>query len=290
MSDMIQLVNHATTKQRIIEALDGSGISPEQFILPIVAELKKKNSKLAQCSEFSLYAALMNAAQFQLIPNGALGHCYIIPYKGVATFVLGYKGAVDLLYRTAKITVSAQVVYANDYLDFELGTSPRIVHRPELVNARGEIIAAYAVFTLQTGKQEIELLTKSDLSKIEAAGAYKGPDSPWSLWRDEMLRKAPIKRGAKKLPLSSAAARAFHSDTMAEIGEIALPDGITGNEALQAKEQAQRLAAQLDTVDTTDKVQVEQALTELEQNPFADAGRVEALKARVQATFLQETK
>lgn len=288
---LTRMVTSDVTKKRIVDALEGSGITPEQFILPIVAELNKSQSGLAQCSQFSIYAALMNAAQFQLVPNGALGHCYIVPYKKVATFVLGYKGAVDLLYRTAQITVSAQVLYDQDQFDYQLGTDPRITHRPEIIKPRGEIIAAYAIFTLPTGKQEIELMTKADLMKIEQQGAYKGADSPWTKWREEMLRKAPIKRGAKKLPLSNAAARAFHADNLSEVGEIALPEGMTGNEEQEAKEQAQRLSAKLDTASPADQAIIEEGLAAFGENPFAEPERVEALRDRAQTKFqVQEEK
>ena len=47
------------------------------------------NPKLLECAVPS-YGAVMQAVQ-RLEP-GLLGHCYILPYKREATFIIGYKG------------------------------------------------------------------------------------------------------------------------------------------------------------------------------------------------------
>ncbi|MGQ0517735.1 recombinase RecT, partial [Bacillus sp. D-CC] len=54
----------------------------------------RTNPKLLECKVPSLMGAVMQAVQLGLEP-GLLGHCYILPYKSEATFIIGYKGMID---------------------------------------------------------------------------------------------------------------------------------------------------------------------------------------------------
>ena len=77
-----------------------------------------------------------------LEPNTPLGQAYLIPYtvKGVPTvqFQIGYKGLIDLAYRSGEIeSIQAHVVYENDSFDFNYGLEPKLMHKP-CVGERGK--------------------------------------------------------------------------------------------------------------------------------------------------------
>ena len=59
----------------------------------------RTNPKLLECSLVSLAGAVMKSAQLGL-QLGLLGHCYLVPYKDEATFILGYKGMIELARRS----------------------------------------------------------------------------------------------------------------------------------------------------------------------------------------------
>ena len=86
----------------------------------------------------SFIGAMMNAAQLGLEPNTTLGQAYLIPYGKQVQFVLGYKGLIDLAYRSGEVAiVRAETVFKNDEFVYELGFEPKLIHRPKLDGGRG---------------------------------------------------------------------------------------------------------------------------------------------------------
>jgi recombination protein RecT len=94
----------------------------------------------------------------------------------------------------------ANCVRANDVFTCELGSQPKITHRPAL-DGRGAITASYAVAHLTNGGTIHEVLTRADLEKIRAMSPL-GDRGPWSPWFDEMSRKSALRRLLKRLPRS----------------------------------------------------------------------------------------
>ena len=99
--------------------------------------------ELANCTPMSFVAALMNAAQLGLEPNTPLGQAYLIPYKNKGVlecqFQLGYKGLIDLAYRTGQVQmIQAQVVREFDEFEYQYGLDSRLNHRPG-TGERGDI-------------------------------------------------------------------------------------------------------------------------------------------------------
>lgn len=87
-------------------------------------------SKLAETTPQSFLGAMMTAAQLGVEPNTPLGQAYLIPYrnKGVmeCQFQLGYKGLIDLAYRSGEISIiQAQVVYSGTVLPIPLAWNRR---------------------------------------------------------------------------------------------------------------------------------------------------------------------
>ena len=91
ISDMIKAL-----EPEIKRALP-SVITPERFTRMALSAINN-TPKLAECTQMSFLAALMNAAQLGLEPNTPLGQAYLIPFqnKGVleCQFQLGYKGLI----------------------------------------------------------------------------------------------------------------------------------------------------------------------------------------------------
>ena len=71
-----------------------------------------------------------------------LGQAYLIPFKNKGVlecqFQLGYKGMLDLAYRSGEVSViQAHTVYENDMFEYELGLDPKLKQIPAKEN-RGE--------------------------------------------------------------------------------------------------------------------------------------------------------
>lgn len=88
-----------------------------------------QNKDLQECDPRSIFASIVMASQLGL-EIGIQGQAYLIPYKGKATFVPGWKGLVDLVNRTGRASVWTGAVRVGDDFDYSLGDSPFVKHRP----------------------------------------------------------------------------------------------------------------------------------------------------------------
>lgn len=109
-------------------------ITPERFTRMALSAINN-TPELADCTPMSFIAALMNAAQLGMEPNTPLGQAYLIPYRNKGTlecqFQLGYKGLIDLAYRTGQIQIiQAQAVREYDYFEYQYGLDSSLVHKP----------------------------------------------------------------------------------------------------------------------------------------------------------------
>lgn len=194
-----------------------SVITPERFTRMALSAINN-TPKLAECSQMSFLAALMNAAQLGLEPNTSLGQAYLIPYsnKGVleCQFQLGFKGMIDLVYRNDKVqTIQAHCVYKNDDFSYELGLNPQLKHKPAIKD-RGELLLVYAFFKLDNGGYGFEVMSKEDID-IHAqkySKAYSSQFSPWNLYYEDMAKKTVIKKVLKYAPLKTDFLRAVTLD------------------------------------------------------------------------------
>ncbi|WP_144517685.1 recombination protein RecT [Bacillus thuringiensis] len=162
----------------------------------------RTNPKLLECAVPSLMGAVMQAVQLGLEP-GLLGHCYILPYKREATFIIGYKGMIDLARRSGHIqSIYAHAVHENDEFEYELGLHPKLEHRPSHGD-RGAFIGAYAVAHFKDGGYQMEFMPKSEIEKRRKRSASANSSySPWSSDYEEMAKKTVVRYMFKYLPIS----------------------------------------------------------------------------------------
>lgn len=182
-------------------------LTPDRFIRVALTTINK-NPKLLECTQESLMACLMDCAQLGLEPDNVMGRAYLIPFnekknnRMVATLIVGYKGFIDLAYRSGKVkSLMAQIVCEKDEFDFRFGLEHRLNHVPSFEEDRGKVIAAYAYAIMDNGVTAFDVMAWQDIDRIR--GMSKSGDSgPWADHWDEMARKSVLKRLSKYLPLS----------------------------------------------------------------------------------------
>ena len=192
-------------------------ITPERFTRIALTALTN-TPELKKCSATSLVGGLMQAAQLGLEPNTPLGQAYLIPYKNKGVlecqFQVGYKGMLDLAYRSESIkTVQAYIVYQNDKFEYELGLDPKIKHIPAREN-RGEAIYVYAIFKTDNGGYGFEVMSIDDVKKHgqKYSKSFNSQYSPWTTNFEEMAKKTVIKKVLKYAPLKTEFATAIAVD------------------------------------------------------------------------------
>lgn len=212
------------TMQQYVQQMQGeiakalpSVMTPERFTRITLSALST-NPQLAQTTQNSFLGAMMTAAQLGMEPNTPLGQAYLIPFrnKGIleCQFQLGYKGLIDLAYRSGEVTtIQAQVVYENDEFEYALGLEPQLKHIPAMSN-RGEPIYFYAVFKTKDGGFGFEVMSVEDV-KLHAqkySKSFNGVYSPWKTNFEEMAKKTVLKKVLKYAPMKTDFARGLSAD------------------------------------------------------------------------------
>ena len=212
------------TMQTYIKTMEGeikkalpSVMTPERFTRMVLSAISS-NSELAKCTPKSFLGAMMNAAQLGLEPNTPLGQAYILPYKNKgeleAQFQIGYKGLIDLAYRSGEVEViQSHIVYENDEFECEYGINTKLSHKPAESN-RGKPIKVYAIFKTKSGGYGFEVMSMDDVKKHaeKYSKAYNSAFSPWKSNFEEMAKKTVLKRVLKYAPLKSDFVRAVVQD------------------------------------------------------------------------------
>lgn len=220
-----QLAKKQKTMKDYVESMTGeikkalpSVMTPERFTRITLSALSS-NPELQQTTPQSFLGAMMTAAQLGVEPNTPLGQAYLLPYRNKGTlecqFQLGYKGLIDLAYRSGEISViQAHTVYENDEFHYEFGLEPKLEHKPAIKD-RGEPIAFYAMFRMKDGiGYGFEVMSVDDV-KLHAkkySKSYNSAYSPWTTNFESMALKTVLKRVLKYAPLKSDFARQVSAD------------------------------------------------------------------------------
>lgn len=167
------------------------------------------NPKLLECTPESLFAACIRAAQLGLQIGGALGQCYLIPFKGKVQFIPGYKGYIQLVNRSGQVGIlHAETVWQGDEYKVVKGMRPDLIHIPHEPKTLKEMmerkpIAFYATCQTKNGCV-FETLSVLEAEHHRARFAmFKGEGGPW--WKDfpAMAKKTAILKLVKYLPMSA---------------------------------------------------------------------------------------
>lgn len=208
-----------------IKAALPSVITPERFSR-IVTTALSSNPKLQQCTPNSFLGAMMQAAQLGVEPNTPLGQAYLIPYmnhgKLECQFQLGYKGLIDLAYRSGEIsTIQAQIVCENDEFEYSFGLEPTLKHVPAKRD-RGDATHVYAVYRKKDGGYGYEVMSMEDIRLHAQKYSKSYSNGPWKTNFEEMAKKTVLKKLLKLAPLRSDFQRGLTADESIKM-EI-LPD------------------------------------------------------------------
>jgi recombination protein RecT len=209
--------------QMVPEALRRT-LTPER-ILRIASGNVKTNAMLAKCTPGSVIGAISKAASLGLVPDGLLGHAYLVPRRQgnvwMANFQLGYKGFVLLVYRSTGIVMTARVVYKGELFAHREGLNPVLDHEPDDDNDGNEnpddIRSAYSTAQFPNRYQRsFRVMGINRILKVRnEADAYKrrrGDNTPWIQHFVAMAEKTVMRRHCSQLPLSAEAMGAIRED------------------------------------------------------------------------------
>lgn len=199
-------------------------------MLRVALTAAQNTPKLFECDRTSFLSAIVVSSQLGLEPNTPLGHSYLIPYGNKVQFQIGYKGLLDLAFRSGMYqAIYAHEVYANDEFSHELGLNKDIKHIPA-DKPEGEPVGYYAVYKLKNGGFDFTYWSRDKV--ITHKRKYsKSNNGPWKDNFDGMAKKTVIIDVLKYAPKSIELAKAVESENKViesmeadEFGELHFKD------------------------------------------------------------------
>ena len=207
-----EMLRHPAMQKQMQMALP-RGMDADR-ILRIAMTALRQTPKLGACTPASFIGALFQSAQLGLEPSNGLGQAYLVPYGQAVTFIIGYKGLIELARRSGQISeLYAYPVYAADHFNFTLGLHRNIDHQPAVDGepADKDLVAVYAVAKFKDGGTDFEVMTRGQVDAIRKRSKASG-NGPWVTDYAEMARKTVLKRLCKRLPLAVETQTALAQD------------------------------------------------------------------------------
>lgn len=205
-----------------IGAALGSYMQPERFCSAVVT-LCRINPDLLdprKAEPASLLLSVLRIAHLQLSPDPALGQAWVIPRKGKAEMQLGYKGCIQLAYRSPLVAAVRYGVVGpkcrfvwRDGKDWVLEHEPSEEGWPETL---GEVRAAWTIIDLRSGKQLPRVMYLPEILRHKARGM--GAQPAWISDPAAMSVKTVIGDCCRRGPFEGELGRAFAIDHMGEVG------------------------------------------------------------------------
>jgi recombination protein RecT len=180
-------------------------MTPERF-MGALATCCQKNPVLMTCNPASVLLAAYEAAELGIDLTPSQQYGYLIPYNGSAQFMLGYRGMIQMAYRTGVVTpggFGAEVVYEHDFFERTFAPKKNLIHVPNKED-RGEAIGAYAFIQYIDGTFDFEYLTAKEIESHRKHSKVRN-SLMWTEFWTEAWRKTCIRVIAKRLPMDGEA-------------------------------------------------------------------------------------
>lgn len=160
-----------------------------EFVSNLIA-LTEADANLAQCDPKQLMMCAMNAVSLNLPLNKNLGYAYVIPYNGVPSFQIGYKGLIQLAIRTG----AYETINACEIREGEI-TRNKITGKIEFNGERpnNQVVGYLAYLKLLSGFEASLLMTEEQMEQhamrfSKMYGVDKRKGTSISKWSDPQAR------------------------------------------------------------------------------------------------------
>jgi len=161
------------------------------------------NDALQNCDTGSILTSAAKAAILNLPIEPSLGFAYIVPFKNDATFILGYKGYIQLAIRTSAYdAINATEIYEGEQI-----VENRLTGEITLNGKRAgdEVIGYAAYFRLNNGFEKFKYMTIDDVHAHakKYSKSYGNQRSAWTTNFNDMGKKTVIRQLLSKYGLLS---------------------------------------------------------------------------------------
>lgn len=168
-----------------------------QLFTASLIDLCSGDTMLQNCEPKLLIAEALKAATLKLPINKSLGFAYIVAYKNkgvpTPTFILGYKGYIQLAMRTGFYRyINADAVYEGEFV-----CKDKLTGEVDLSGAKtsDKIIGYFAHFELLNGFKKTLYWTKEEIiaHAKKFSKSYSNDKMPWQTEFGEMAKKTVLR-------------------------------------------------------------------------------------------------
>lgn len=205
-----QLMNNGAVVKKMNDVL-GSEKKASSFISSVIS-VSQNNKLLRNAEPMSILSSAMVAATLDLPVIPTLGMAYLVPYKGVCSFQIGYKGILELAMRSGEFrNIIDEVVYDGQLVKKNKFTGEYVFDEDRIrLDDNGEAvpIGVMARFDLINGYSKTIYWTLDEIQKHanRFSQAYRnGYDSPWKSDFWQMAKKTVLKSLLNKYAPKSVA-------------------------------------------------------------------------------------
>jgi recombination protein RecT len=157
-------------------------------------DLYEGDDYLQKCDPTLVAMECMKAASLHLPLVKSLGFAYVVPYKNVPTFIIGYKGLIQLAQRTGQYRViNADAVYEGEYKGKNKLTGE--------IDFSGEktsdnVVGYFAYFKMINGFEKTLYMTMLEVCNWakKYSKSFNSNYSPWKTEFDKMAIKTVLRR------------------------------------------------------------------------------------------------
>lgn len=189
------------------------GLTVDRMVRVVLTAINK-TPKLLDCTETSLWASVLNCASLGLFPD-PLGRAYLVPYGKECQLIVGYKGLIDLAYRSDRIaSINLVVVREGDVFERQPMESPPIKHKivePSDGSFRKMTHVYSVVYLKGCDIPSTDVMTIQEVRDIQKR-SKSGTSGPWVTDFEEMAKKTVFRRHSKVLPMSAEMSQALELD------------------------------------------------------------------------------
>ena len=188
-SMMSSIVNSTSTKKLLENTLkENAGTFAASII-----DLYNTDKYLQKCDPKQVFGECLKAASLDLPINKQLGFAYIVPYKDVPQFQIGYKGMIQLVMRTGAYKyINAGPVYEGEYLGED-----KMTGEIDLGGARTSdtVIGYFAYIETNNGFSKALYWTKEKVISHAKrfSKSYNAGSAIWKEHFDEMAQKTVLR-------------------------------------------------------------------------------------------------
>jgi recombination protein RecT len=157
-------------------------------------DLYSGDSALQNCNPEAVALECIKAAALNLPLVKSLGFAYVVPYKNVPTFTIGYKGLIQLAQRTGQYkTINADVVYEGEISGFSKLSGEIDLSGQKVSDT---VVGYFAYIKMVNGFEKMLYMTKEEVEAWAErySPSFKSNYSPWKTEFDKMAIKTVLRR------------------------------------------------------------------------------------------------